>query len=386
MLDAVLRRFIPHYQDTHDPVVRERYGLLAGGAGLGLNVLLFAAKLCAGILTGAISVTADAFNNLSDAAGSAVTLAGFKLASQRADERHPFGHGRIEYLAGLGVSLLILLVGVELGRGSLEKIFRPEGTSLTPLAAGLLAVSILVKLWMGWFYAALGKRADSAALRAASTDARSDVLATSAVLLGLLLSHFLHVQLDGWLGLVVAALILRSGWGAARDTLDPLLGTPPDPSMVADIEGLVLSHPQILGVHDLVIHDYGPGRRMMSVHAEVPADGSLVELHAVIDRAERELKERFGLEAVIHLDPVEQGDPRSDRLLALAEGLARELDPAATVHDFRCGGDGQVAFDVVVPYDVPLSDGEVREALTEKLLAREPDCRPAVGVDRSHVL
>lgn len=386
MLEAFLRRFIPHYQDTHDPIVRERYGLLAGGVGLGLNVLLFAAKLCAGILTGAISVTADAFNNLSDAAGSAVTLAGFKLASQRADERHPFGHGRIEYLAGLGVSLLILLVGVELGRGSLEKIFRPESTFLTPLAAGLLAVSILVKLWMGWFYAALGKRADSAALRAASTDARSDVLATSAVLAGLLISYFLHIQLDGWLGLVVAALILRSGWGAARDTLDPLLGTPPDPSMVADIEGLILSHPQILGVHDLVIHDYGPGRRMMSVHAEVPADGSLVELHAVIDQAERELGSRFGLEAVIHLDPVEQGDPRSNRLRALAEELARELDSAATVHDFRCGGDGQVAFDVVVPYDVPLSDGEVRDALTEKLLTREPDCRPAIGVDRSHVL
>ena len=386
MLEAFLRRFIPHYQDTHDPIVRERYGLLAGGVGLGLNVLLFAAKLCAGILTGAISVTADAFNNLSDAAGSAVTLAGFKLASQRADERHPFGHGRIEYLAGLGVSLLILLVGVELGRGSLEKIFRPESTFLTPLAAGLLAVSILVKLWMGWFYAALGKRADSAALRAASTDARSDVLATSAVLAGLLISYFLHIQLDGWLGLVVAALILRSGWGAARDTLDPLLGTPPDPSMVADIEGLILSHPQILGVHDLVIHDYGPGRRMMSVHAEVPADGSLVELHAVIDQAERELGSRFGLEAVIHLDPVEQGDPRSNRLRALAEELDRELDSAATVHDFRCGGDGQVAFDVVVPYDVPLSDGEVRDALTEKLLTREPDCRPAIGVDRSHVL
>ena len=386
MLDAILRRFIPNYTQTHDPAVRGRYGLLAGGVGLGLNLLLFAVKLCAGVLTGAISVTADAFNNLSDAAGSAVTLAGFKLASQRADERHPFGHGRFEYLAGLGVSMLILLVGVELGRSSLEKIFRPESTALTPLAAGLLLVSIGVKLWMGWFFAALGRRADSSALSAAGTDARSDVLATSVVLVGLVVSHFFHVRLDGWLGLLVAAFILRSGWGAARDTLDPLLGTPPDPAVVADIEGLILSHPQILGVHDLVIHDYGPGRRMMSVHAEVPADGSLVELHAVVDRAERELADRFGLEAVIHLDPVEQGDPRSDRLRALAEELAREVDPAATVHDFRCGGEGQVAFDVVVPYGVALSDGEVRAALEEKLRAREPDCRPVIGVDRSHVL
>ena len=386
MLDAILRRLVPNYTQTHTPAVRERCGLLAGSVGLGLNVLLFAVKLCAGLLTGAISVTADAFNNLSDAAGSAVTLAGFKLASQRADERHPFGHGRIEYLAGLGVSLLILLVGVELGRGSLEKILHPEDTAPTPLAVCLLLASIAVKLWMGWFYAALGRRIDSSTLSAAAADARSDVLATSAVLLGLLASWLFQIQLDGWLGLLVAVFILRSGWGAARDTLDPLLGTPPDPAMVAGIEGLILSHPQILGVHDLVIHDYGPGRRMMSVHAEVPADGSLVELHAVIDRTERELGERFGLEAVIHLDPVERGDPRSDRLLALAEGLAREIDPAATVHDFRCGGEGQVAFDVVVPYDVALSDGEVRSALEEKLLAREPDCRPAIGVDRSHVL
>ena len=386
MLDAILRRFIPNYTETNTPAVRERCGLLAGGVGLGLNILLFAVKLCAGVLTGAISVTADAFNNLSDAAGSAVTLAGFKLASQRADERHPFGHGRIEYLAGLAVSLLILLVGVELGRGSLEKIFHPEETVLTPLAVCLLLASVAVKLWMGWFYAALGKRIDSSALGAAATDARSDVLATSAALLGLLLSCFLHLQLDGWLGLLVAAFILRSGWGAAKDTLDPLLGTPPDPAMVTDIEGLILGHPQILGIHDLVIHDYGPGRRMMSVHAEVPADGSLVDLHAVIDRAERELADRFGLEAVIHLDPVDRDDPRRDRLRALAEELAREIDPSATVHDFRCDGDGQVAFDVVVPYDVVLSDGEVRKALAEKLRTREPGCDPAVGVDRSHVL
>ena len=386
MLDAILRRFIPNCTDTHDPAVRERYGLLAGGVGLALNLLLFAGKLCAGILTGAISVTADAFNNLSDAAGSAVTLAGFKLASQRADERHPFGHGRIEYLAGLGVSLLILLVGVELGQSSIEKILRPEETALTPLAVCLLAASILVKLWMGWFYGALGKRAGSAALCAAATDARSDVLATSVVLLGLLISHFFHVQLDGWLGVLVAVFILRSGWGAARDTLDPLLGTPPDPEMVADIEGLILGCPQILGVHDLVIHDYGPGRRMMSVHAEVPARSELVEVHDVIDHIERELGERFGLEAVIHLDPVEPEDPYTRRLLSLASQAARELDPAASIHDLRRTPEGAVSFDVVAPYDVALTDEEVRAALTRRLEELEPGLRPVIGVDRSHVL
>ena len=385
MLNAILRRFVPGCENMASPPVRERCGLLAGGLGLALNLLLFAAKLCAGVLTGSISVTADAFNNLSDAAGSAVTLAGFKLASQRADERHPFGHGRIEYLAGLAVSMLILLVGVELGQSSIEKILHPSDTVLSPLSAGLLLASILVKLWMGWFNAALGRRTDSAALRAAATDARSDVLATSAVLAGLVISHFFQVQLDGWLGLVVAAFILRSGWGAAKDTLDPLLGTPPDPAMVADIKALLLGQPQILGVHDLIVHDYGPGRRMMSIHAEVPAGGSLVELHEVIDRAERELESRFGLEAVIHMDPVERGDPRSDRLRALAEALAQEIDPTATVHDFHLSGEDRMAFDVVVPYDVALSDQEVREALTGRLLEREPGCRPAIGVDRSPV-
>ena len=427
MLDAILRRFIPRYQDAGDPAVRERYGLQAGGFGLALNLLLFAVKLFAGLLTGAISVTADAFNNLSDAAGSAVTLAGFKLAAQRADERHPFGHGRIEYLAGLAVSLLILLVGVELGRGSVEKILRPAPSAPSALAVGLLAFSILVKVWMGWFYGALGRRAQSPALAAAAVDSRSDVLATSAVLAGLAVSSLFRVQLDGWLGLLVAALILRAGWEAARDTLDPLLGTPPDPAMVADIEKLILSDPQILGVHDLVVHDYGPGRRMMSVHAEVPAVFSLMEfrsvldrpimvfvgmvlfygalgrrmmsvhaevsaqcalldIHAVIDRIERELAGQFQLEAVIHIDPVQPGDPRTRRLLALVEGLAQELDAAATVHDLRCGPEGEVSFDVVVPYDVPLTDGEVREAMERKVREREPGCIPVIGVDRSHVL
>ena len=331
-------------------------------------------------------MTADAFNNLSDAAGSAVTLAGFKLAAQRADERHPFGHGRIEYLAGLAVSLLILLVGVELGRGSVEKILRPAPSAPSALAVGLLAFSILVKVWMGWFYGALGRRAQSPALAAAAVDSRSDVLATSAVLAGLAVSSLFRVQLDGWLGLLVAALILRAGWEAARDTLDPLLGTPPDPAMVADIEKLILSDPQILGVHDLVVHDYGPGRRMMSVHAEVSAQCALLDIHAVIDRIERELAGQFQLEAVIHIDPVQPGDPRTRRLLALVEGLAQELDAAATVHDLRCGPEGEVSFDVVVPYDVPLTDGEVREAMERKVREREPGCVPVIGVDRSHVL
>ncbi len=386
MFQFILRRVLPEGSNPADPQVRRRCGLAAGGIGVALNLTLFLGKLCAGALTGAISVTADAFNNLSDAAGSVVTLAGFRMAGRRADAEHPFGHGRVEYLAGLAVSLLILLVGVELGRESAGKILQPSEPLLTPLAAGVLTVSILVKLWMGWFNAELGKRADSAALRAAALDARTDVLATSAVLGGLAVSRLTRLNLDGWLGLAVAAFILRAGWSAAKDTIDPLLGAQPDPAMVADIESLILSHPPVLGIHDLIIHDYGPGRRMMSVHAEVPAASGLVEVHHVIDHIERELEERFGLEAVIHLDPVEPEDPLTRRLLALAAQAARELDPAATIHDLRRTAEGAVSFDVVVPYDVALTDGEVRAALAKRLEELEPGAGLVIGVDRSHVL
>ena len=383
MPDAILRRLLPDGGRPSDPGYRRRCGVLAGGVGVALNLLLFAFKLCAGLLTGAISVTADAFNNLSDAAGSIVTLIGFRLAGRRADEEHPFGHGRMEYVAGLTVSFLILLVGVELVKSSVGKIIHSEDTRLTTAAAAVLAVSVAVKLWMGRFYAALSRRAGSAALRASALDARADALATSAVLAGLIIARAFQVRLDGWLGLAVAAFILRAGWSAARDTLDPLLGAPPDPAMVADIESLILSHERVLGVHDLVIHDYGPGRRMMSVHAEVPARSELPDIHAVIDRIERELERRFGLEAVIHLDPVDEDDPRASRLLLVATEAARELDPRATVHDLRWVGEGEVSFDVVVSYELSLSDGEVRAALEKKLRLKEPGLVPVIGVDRA---
>ena len=386
MFDAVLRRFLPDGARPNDPEYRRRCGVLAGGVGVALNLLLFAGKLIAGLLTGAISVTADAFNNLSDAAGSIVTLAGFRLAGRRADEEHPFGHGRLEYVAGLGVSLLILLVGVELAQSSVGKIIHPEDTQITVAAAVVLAVSVAVKLWMGQFYAAAGRLTGSAALRASALDARADALATSAVLAGLVIAHVVQVQLDGWLGLAVAVFILRTGWSAAKDTLDPLLGAPPDPATVADIEALILSHDRVLGIHDLIIHDYGPGRRMMSVHAEVPARSELTDIHAVIDRIERELERRFGLEAVIHLDPVDEDDPRTSRLLLVATEAVREIDPFATVHDLRWVGEGEVSFDVVVSYEVALSDAEVRAALEEKLRRREPGLTPVIGVDRSQVL
>lgn len=388
MLESILRRFVPDYANTGDKAVRERYGVLSGVVGIILNLLLFAGKLTAGLLAGAISVTADALNNLSDAASSVVTLVGFRLAGQKADADHPFGHGRMEYLAGLIVSLLILLVGVELGKSSIEKIIHPEETKLSLLTAGILVVSILVKLWMGWFNSALAGRIKSEALRATATDSRSDAVATAAVLLGLVLSNLLHLPLDGWVGLLVAVLILKAGFGSAKATLDPLLGQPPDPEEVRDIEKLILSFPPIIGIHDMVIHDYGPGRRMMSVHAEVPCDCDVMEVHDVIDQTERELEKAFGIEAVIHMDPVQTGNPRVESLKKLAADTARALDPSLTIHDFRITDGPQftnLIFDVVVPYDVPMGDQEVRETLAARLAAVDGRYHAVIDVDRAYV-
>ena len=384
MTDWLVKHFIQNPDDKDDPAVRQRYGLLSGGVGILLNLLLSAGKFLAGLLTGSIAVTADAFNNLSDAGSSVVTLAGFRLAAKQADDDHPFGHGRIEYLTGLLVAAAILLVGVELARTSLEKILQPEAVDFSWLSVGILCASILVKLWMSAFNRRLSRRIGSAAMAATAADSLSDVVATSAVLLGTLAGHFFSLRIDGW----VAAFILRAGWEAAKDTLDPLLGQSPDPDLVESIQKAVLAHPQVTGVHDLIIHDYGPGRRMMSLHAEVPMDADVLEVHDVIDNIERELKETFHIEAVIHMDPIATKDPQTNALREKMAALVREIDPAMTIHDFRMtvGPDHQnLIFDVVVPHKCPLSDEEVKAAIAGK--AGELEGGPfftVVSIDRSY--
>lgn len=389
MTDWLVKTFIQHPDDRDDPAVRQRYGLLSGLVGIILNLLLSAGKFLAGVFTGSIAVTADAFNNLSDAGSSVVTLAGFRLAAKQADDDHPFGHGRIEYISGLIVAGAILLVGVELARSSLEKIFRPEAVDFSWLSVGILCASILVKLWMSAFNRKLGRRIGSAAMAATAADSLSDVVATSAVLLGTLVGHFTGLHIDGWVGALVAVFILRAGWGAAKDTLDPLLGQSPDPDLVSSIVKAILAHPQVTGVHDLVIHDYGPGRRMMSLHAEVPMDADVLEVHDVIDNIERELKEKFHIEAVIHMDPIATKDPYTNQLREQVAGLVREIDPDMTIHDFRmtAGPDHQnLIFDVVVPHHCPLSDEEVKEAIAGKAKALEGGpFYTVVSLDRSYI-
>ena len=384
MTDWLVQRCIRRPEDGSDPAVRQAYGLLSGGVGIVLNLLLSAGKFVAGVLTGSIAVTADAFNNLSDAGSSVVTLVGFRMAAKRADDDHPFGHGRIEYLSGLAVAVAILVVGLELAKSSLEKVLHPVEVAFSWLSVGILCASILVKLWMFFFNRNLSRRIGSAAMMATATDSLSDAAATSAVLLGTLVGHFADLYIDGWVGVLVAAFILRAGWGAAKDTLDPLLGQSPDPELVRGIQETVLGRPEIVGMHDLVVHDYGPGRCMASLHAEVPMDADILVIHDVIDNLERELRRKLGVEVVIHMDPIAVGDPRTDALKAQVTELVRRIDPDMTIHDFRMTAGPEhtnLIFDVAVPYHCRLEDEQVQEAIGAAVKALPGNYYTVVSVD-----
>ena len=387
MTQLLMKWFVPNIDRAQDDDTRRRCGRLAGGVGIAVNLALFILKLLAGFLTASIAVVADAFNNLSDAGTSIVTMVGFHLAGQEADEEHPFGHGRMEYLAGLIVSLAILLVGFELFKGSVGKIFRPEPIVFSWLSALILGVAVLVKLWLCHFDRVVGRCIDSAALRAAASDSLSDAIATAVVLVSSLVGFWLDWNIDGWMGVLVAAFIFKAGWQAVKETLDPLLGRPMDPELAADIDRLVLDHPYILGIHDLVYHDYGPGRAMMSFHAEVPADGDLLAIHDVIDHIERELKQRNRIETVIHMDPIAQ-DEKTEELRRQVDALAKELGPTLTIHDFRMTAGPihtNILFDVVVPYGFSMTDGQVKKELSRRIRELSEKYYPVIEVDRSFV-
>ena len=374
-------------KDPKSPEVRQMCGTRAGGVGILLNTLLCLGKLLAGMITGSIAIIGDALNNLSDAASSVITLIGFRLAGQEADEEHPFGHGRMEYLAGLVVSMAILLMGFELGKSSVEKLLHPEELDFSWLAVVILAASVAVKVWMYFFNRTLAQKIGSETMAATAADSLSDSAATSVVLLATLVGHFFHWKIDGFAGLLVAVFILKTGWEAAKDTLDPLLGRPMDPELATDIDQLVLSHENILGIHDLVYHDYGPGRAMMSFHAEVPADADLLEMHDLIDHIERELKEKHHIETVIHMDPV-VNDERTAALREQVAYLAQQLDPCLTIHDLRITAGPHhtnVLFDVMVPYGFRLTDHQVVSQLRQEVEALSPKYSAVIQVDHSYV-
>ena len=388
MIELLARRLIRDHDHVNDPAVRRAYGVLCGCAGIALNLLLFAGKCLAGLISGSIAITADAFNNLSDAGASVVTLLGFKLAAQRPDRDHPFGHGRMEYVSGLVVSMVILLMGVELAKTSVEKILEPQPVEFSPLVAVILAVSIAVKLYMSHYNRAIGRKIGSAAMAATAADSLSDSLATTAVLLSTLAGHFWNVNIDGWCGAAVACFILWAGVKAAKETIDPLLGQPPSPEFVSQIQEIVLRHREITGIHDLMVHDYGPGRLYVSLHAEVPASWDILALHDVVDSAERELASELGCLATIHMDPVVSDDGLTAETRERVAAIVRLIDPGITIHDFRMvpgPTHTNVIFDAVVPYGCPLSDQEVARRVQEGVRALDGNYFAVVEVEKSYV-
>ena len=373
--------------DPTNPKTRLRCGMAAGCIGIGVNVVLFFCKLLAGLLSHSVAMVADAINNLSDAASSVVTLVGFRMAGQQADADHPFGHGRMEYVSGLIIAMAILFMGLELGKSSIDALLHPVSNQFSPAAGIILVLAIAAKLWLFWFNRSFGQKIDSAAMQATAADSLSDCAATGVVLLSALLQPHTDLPVDGLAGIIVAFFILKAGWDSLRSTLDPLLGRPMDPALAEDIDRIVLSHNHILGIHDLVYHDYGPGRAMMSFHAEVPADGDVLELHDLIDHIERELKATHHIETVIHMDPI-VNDERTAQLRAQIAHLAQGIDPVLTIHDFRITPGPlhtNLIFDVLVPHEFRLSDAQLRAELYQGIKALSERYFPVIQVDHSYV-
>lgn len=362
MVTLLSHLFIKNYQEYTNPVVRRAYGVLTGAVGIVLNILLFIGKYLAGFFSGSVSVMADAFNNLSDAGSSFITMLGFHLAGKEPDPQHPFGHGRIEYVSGLAVSVLIVLMGFELLQTSFDKILHPEEMEVSLITILILVGSIAVKVYMSFFNRSYGKKLDSSAMKATATDSLSDCISTAVVLLSMFVYQFLHINLDGWSGLVVAVFILIAGISSARDTLSPLLGEAPDEEFVMEIEKMVMEHPDVVGVHDMIVHNYGPGRMMISLHAEVPGNIDVYKLHDSVDLIEDQIKQRFQCEAVIHMDPIATDDEQVMNMRKDVVELIRLYDEQLTIHDFRMVAGPthtNLIFDVVVPQGYQKADDEI---------------------------
>lgn len=369
---------------------RSAYGKLCGIVGIILNIILFAGKLFAGWISHSIAITADAFNNLSDAGSSVITLVGFKLAEQKPDSDHPFGHGRMEYLSGLVVSAIILLMAFELVKDSIDKILHPVQVEFSPIIIAILLASILGKCYMAYYNFAIGKRIDSTALKATGTDSLSDCISTGVVLIATLVGHYTHLQIDGYCGIAVGCLIFGAGINAAKETLDPLLGQPAEKEYVDQIEQIVLNFDEhIIGVHDLMVHDYGPGRQIISLHAEVPAEGDMLMIHDIVDNLEMKLQKEMGCVATIHMDPVVTTDERVDMLKEQCNTIVKSIGTVLTLHDFRVvfgETHTNLIFDIIVPYDFGVSDSEtikliqqnVKEQIGENYFAVIKVDKPAV--------
>ena len=387
MTEFLLKHFVKGYPDTSSPAVRTRCGNLAGTVGIVCNVLLCAGKFLAGFLSGSLAISADAVNNLSDASSSVIALLGFRIAAKPADDEHPYGHGRTEYLAGLAVSVMILLIGLELAKTSVGKIMAPEPiqAGLVPLA--VLVVSILVKLWMAAFNRQVGKEIGSSVLEATAADSRNDVIATSAVLVATLAQMIFGWQLDGWIGLAVAAFILYSGWGLVKEAIAPLLGQAPDPEIVRHILEVTRSYPGVLGIHDLIVHDYGPGRQFASLHVEMAASQDVLASHDVIDQIERRFLEQEGLHVIIHYDPIVTDNNEVGEAREYLAKQVKRLDPRLTIHDLRVvPGETHtnLIFDLVVPHGFEMPECRLKSEVQAMAQSKNPKWQCVVTLENSY--
>ncbi|MCQ2016263.1 cation diffusion facilitator family transporter [Clostridium butyricum] len=385
----LVNKFIKDHDNTHDIKVRNSYGFLGGIIGILVNVVLFTIKLSVGLITSSISITADAFNNLSDAASSIITILGFKLSSMPADKEHPFGHGRIEYISALIVAFMVMLVGVQFIKSSFQKIINPDIVVFELIPFILLLVSILLKVWLSKFNKHIGNTINSSALKAASVDALGDVFTSSCVAISFLAAKFTSIPIDGYMGMGVALFIVYSGFNLVKETLNPLLGEAPDPELVNAINEKVMSYDNILGTHDLIIHNYGPGRCMCSIHAEIPSDISLVKIHEIIDKAERDISTELNIYLVIHIDPICIIEGEVKEIYDYIQDYLNNFEYVDSIHDFRVIGEGEyknIIFDVVIDTSkkISLSDGEIKSNINDHVQKVHPDYRTLITVDKHY--
>ncbi|MBR5286232.1 MAG: cation transporter [Clostridia bacterium] len=374
-------------KDMRSEETRRKYGLLCGACGIFLNLVLFALKIFVGTLTGSVAVTADAVNNISDAGSSLVTMVGFRLAGKKPDPEHPFGHGRIEYISGLIVAMLIFVMGFELLSSSVDAITDPKPTELSIASVVILAISVVIKLYMFFYNRAVGKKIGSAAMVATASDSIGDAIATLAVLVSLAVMHFTDWMIDGYIGILVACFILFAGYRAAKETIEPLLGMRPEKELVDELESLILSHKPIIGVHDLILHDYGPGRRYLSLHAEVPMDEDILFVHDVIDNVEIEIFNRYGIETVIHMDPINTRDPRLNEIKGTVLEVLAQFNENLKAHDFRIvpgPTHTNVVFDIVIPADCKTDVDVLKLAASTAVTAQNPQYRCVIRIDRDY--
>ena len=387
MVILLIKILVNDYNNTGDDRVRRGYGVVCGTVGILLNIVLCCVKVFAGMLSGSIAIITDAVNNLTDAGSSIVNVVGFKMAGRKPDTEHPFGHGRIEYVSGLIISIIIIVLGVELGKTSIARIIDPRDIITSKTVFTVMLISIGVKIYMYLYNKKIGNRISSVSLQAAAVDSFTDAIATTAVLISVVIFEFTGVVVDGWCGLIVSVFIIYSGISSVKTTVDPLLGVKPDPEYVNIIEKFVLSQNNILGMHDLVIHNYGPGRSMISLHVEVPANGSLVEMHDIVDNIERKLKEALNCECVIHMDPMVIDNSISMRMRDFVGVIVTNVDPSLRINDFRMvqgTTHTNLIFDLVIPHDFHYSDEEVVDIIQQRVRQLPGDLYAVINVEKPY--